>query len=88
MGETELTKDVISTMIDRDLFDWLMKTAATASHPDQVYAMTAGAVAGIVRFCWAQRQPDMTAESLADAMMLWVRDYCHQASDADGTTVQ
>lgn len=84
----ELTMDVISTVIDRQIFDWLTATAATADDPEQVYAMAAGAVAGLVRYMWVNRKPGTDADLLADQAAEWFRDYARQAQDAEGATVQ
>jgi hypothetical protein len=80
---SELTLDVISTKIDREVFDWLYRTAETAESQEQVAALYAGAVAGITRFMWTLREPHMTPEGLADHVRRDVLNFAEQARDSE-----
>ena len=82
-ADTELTLDVISTQIDAELSAWLADTAKTATSPEQVHALVAGAVAGLTRFMWANRQPHMTPEALADHLSRDVLGFAQQHQDHD-----
>lgn len=83
ISDNELSLDVISTQIDAELSAWLTDTAKTASSPDQVHALVAGAVAGLTRFMWANRQAHMTPEALADHLRRDVLGFAQQHRDRD-----
>ena len=85
MGEpnSELTLDLISTTCDRDVHEWLEKTASTATHPDQIAALYAGALAGLTRYMWANRKDGVTPEQLAEHVRRDVLHFATQARDHD-----